>query len=96
MTIPPVVPPQATQLRASQVVRVGNPFFRYLLATVCILFAMTYALLSAYEKAAMSLYLAAVVLTPFVFGCALASERTFTFLATTLKPFVPRFGGGDK
>lgn len=98
MTIPPVVPvpSQSIQITASQQPKkVGNPFFRYLMAVVLIAFSIGYALLSVWEKQAPTTVGAIIILVPLVFGCAAASETTFTFVVTTLKPFVPRFGGKD-
>lgn len=93
MTIP--TPPQADQLRTSQTmttVKVGNPAFRYVLGLLLITFAFGMAILSVWQKEPLNTALAAIVLVPFLLGFASMSETTFTFVVTSLKPFVPRFG----
>lgn len=86
--------PDAPQIRASTTtVKVGNPAFRYLLGLLLITFAFGMAILSVWQKEPLNTALAAIVLVPFLLGFASMSETTFTFVVTSLKPFVPRFGG---
>ncbi len=89
MTIPPV-PTQAAQLRASQAVpKVGNPFFRYLLGALLMLFSMGWAILLIVQKQTPSTIDGAVILVPLLFGLAVVTPGTFTLVAATLKPLIP-------
>lgn len=90
MTTPP---PTITTTTASTVpVPVGSPFFRYLLSSILLLFAMGWGTLLIWQKQTPSTVDGAIILIPLVLGVAGLSQSTISFVVTTVKPLVPRWG----
>lgn len=85
--IPPTMPPTLTIVPTTK--PVGNPFFRYLVGTLFIAFAMAMGLLLAYFKQPITTVDGALILVPLVLGFASVSESTLNFVLTKAQPLVP-------
>ena len=82
MTAPAVALPVPTKA-------VGNPLFRYIIATLMVLFAMVMALILAWFKQPITTVDGVIILTALVLGFAAISESTVTFIVTKAEPLLP-------
>ena len=93
MTIPPTTITRTSTTASAA--NTGSPFFRYLLSTILLLFAMGWATLLIYQKETPSTVDGAIILVPLILGVAGLSQATISFVVTTVKPLIPSWGRRD-
>ena len=95
MTLPPTTPATITTTSTSATTNTGSAFFRYLLSTILLIFAMGWATLLIWQKETPSTVDGAIILVPLILGVAGLSQATISFVVTTIKPLIPTWGRRD-